>query len=113
MALGDRIRRLEDAAGLSRRVEGEADARRAKIMARMYHALANGRRALSGLDPLPTPPELEDMREDILHTLRMVIPHYRQHGGWRHGEGMQFLDEWQDRLLAELGDLERGEHTHG
>jgi hypothetical protein len=111
VALGDRIRRLEDAQGVGR-VESEGDTRRRRVMDRMYHTLENGRRELEGRDPLPDLPEapLEDTKTDIMNTLSRTIPHYRQHGGWRRGEGKEFLDRWQDRLLAQLANLESGEN---
>jgi hypothetical protein len=108
MALGDRIRRLEDAQGL-RRVESEGDARR-RIYDRLYHALENGRRELEGLDPMPMPEELEETREEILDALGTTIPHYRRYPGYQGGDGAEFLAAWEDRLLEQLADLERGEN---
>jgi hypothetical protein len=104
--LEDRIRRLEASAGLARQ-ESEGDAHRRRVMDRMYHVLANARRELSGLDPLPTPPELEDTREDILRTLRTTIPHYRRH--WRHGQGAKLLRLWEDTALEKLSELDKGD----
>jgi hypothetical protein len=109
VALEDRIRRLEDARGVGR-VEGEADARHRRIFDRLYHALENGRREVSGRDPLPVPQELEETREEILDTLSRTIPHYRRSPGYQGGGGAEFLDRWQDRLLAQLANLERGEN---
>jgi len=79
-------------------------------MDRMYHVLANARRELSGRDPLPTPEELRETREEILDTLSRTIPFYRGRGSWGHGEGKQFLDRWEDDLLEKLNELERGEN---
>jgi hypothetical protein len=111
VALGDRIRRLEDAQGVGpASLESEGDTRRRRVMDRMYHSLENGRRELSGRAPLPTPEELRETSEEILDTLATTIPYYRQRGGWRYGEGKEFMDRWQDRLLAQLANLERGEN---
>lgn len=108
MALEDRIRRLEAAAGQARQ-ESEDDARRRRIYDRLYFETENGRRELDGLDPLPTPAHLEDTREDILHTLRHVIPRYRQSLGYQHGAGKEFLAQWQDELLEKLAALPKGD----
>jgi hypothetical protein len=89
----------------------EADARHRRIFDRLYHALENGRRSLAGLDPLPMPEELEETREEILDTLGTTIPFYRQHGGWRYGEGKEFMDRWQDRLLEQLTKLDKGDEA--
>jgi hypothetical protein len=108
VALEDRVRKLEARAGLARQ-ESEADARRRRIFDRLYHVMENARRDLDGREPLPTPPELEDTREDILDTLRTVIPHYRASGGWKYGEGREFLDRWQDEQLEKLAELDKGD----
>jgi hypothetical protein len=81
-------------------------------MDRFYFEMNNARRELDGLDPLHIPEDLEETREEILETLSSTIPYYRQHGGWRYGDGAEFLAAWEDRLLEKLADLERGEHTH-
>jgi hypothetical protein len=78
-------------------------------MDRMYHAVANARREIAGLDPLACPPELRETREDVLRTLRETIPHYRQHGGWRYGEGAEFLQAWENRELEKLSELQKGD----
>jgi len=105
--LEDRIKRLEAFAGLARQ-ESEGDARRRRVMDRFYFEMNNARRELSGLSPEPLPPELEDTRESVLHTLSVAIPHYRQHGGWRYGGGKQLLDAWEDQLLEQLSELQKG-----
>jgi hypothetical protein len=108
VGIEDRIKRLEASAGQARQ-ESEDDARRRRVFDRLYFEVENGRRALQGLDPLPTPPGLEDTRDDILHTLRTTIPHYRADRGWKHGEGREFLDRWQDELLEKLNELDKGD----
>jgi hypothetical protein len=106
-SLEDRVRKLEAAHGAGREAD-EAERRRRRTMDRLYHALENARRELDGLDPLPTPLQLEGTKDDILHTLRHVIPHYRARGGYSHGHGAEFLCEWEDCTLEKLAELQKG-----
>jgi hypothetical protein len=108
VSLKGRLDRLEAAVGLSRR-EDAADARRHRVMDRLYFEQNNARRELDGRALLPTPPELEDTREDILDTLSVTLPFYRERGDWTHGEGKELLDAWQDRCLEKLAELEKGD----
>jgi hypothetical protein len=59
------------------------------------------------------PEELEETREEILHTLSSTIPYYRQHGGWgsEAGEGAEFLAAWEDALLEKLTKLDKGDEA--
>ena len=110
MGLEDRIRKLEAAAGQARQgSENEETARRRRVMSRLYFERNNARRQLDGLDPLPTPPELRETKDEVVHALKVTLPHYRQSGGWQRGEGKEFLDAWQDRLREKLANLERSE----
>jgi hypothetical protein len=106
-SLEDRVRKLEAAHGAGREAD-EAERRRRRTMDRVYHAIESGRRELAALDPLPTPPELAETKDDILHTLRHVIPHYRARGGYSHGDGAEFLREWEDCTLEKLAELQEG-----
>ena len=110
-SLEDRIAKLEAARGAQ---QEDAEARqRSRTMDRMLHAMANGRRELLGLPPEPLPRELRETKSDLLDTLQHTIPWYRSHGGWDSGEEKAFLDQWEDRLLERLADLERGAQSDG
>ena len=106
-SLEDRIRKLEAAHGAGREAD-EAERRRRRTMDKLLHALENARRELDGLDPLPTPPELAETKDDVLHTLGETIPHYRARGGYSHGDGAEFLREWEDCALEKLAELQKG-----
>ena len=77
-------------------------------MDKLYLALANGRRELQGLGPLPTPPELRDTKDDVIYTLRHVIPACRETRAYQRGEGKDFLDHWQNSELEKLNALDKG-----
>jgi hypothetical protein len=89
----------------------EADARHRRIFGRLYHVSENGRRELSGRDPLPLPDELRETREEILDTLGTTIPHYRRSPGYQSGEGAEFLAWWEDALLEKLTKLDKGDEA--
>jgi hypothetical protein len=109
-SLEDRIRRLEASAGLARQEDADAaEARRRRALDKWLHEYENGRRTLQGLEPLPLPPELEDARADVLHTLRHVIPYYRERGGYRDGDGAEFLRRWEDTALEKLSERDKGD----
>lgn len=105
MSLEDRIKRLEASAGQVRQ-ESEADARRRRIFDRLYHVMENGRRELRGLDPLPTPPDLRETKEDHYHTLRVLIPGLRDGPGWKSDEAQEILRCWEDEALDQLSELD-------
>jgi hypothetical protein len=52
---------------------------------------------------------LEDARADVLHTLRHVIPYYRERGGYRDGDGAEFLRRWEDTALEKLSERDKGD----
>jgi hypothetical protein len=105
--LGDRISRLEAAQG-ARQGKAGPEGRRRRIFDQLYRELENARRERHGLDllpPLEYPPEVE--RSDIERTLAETIPHYRQSPGYQRGWGKAFLDDWQDKALERLTELEK------
>jgi hypothetical protein len=109
VGLEDRIRKLEARAG--QRQESADDAHRRRLFDRLYFELNNGRRELAGLAPLPTPPELEDSREDVLHSLRVLIPGLRNGLGWKSAEARDILRGWEDHALEQLTKLDKANST--
>jgi hypothetical protein len=80
---------------------------------RSYHEQGNARRELMGLEPEPLPPGLEPTAADIVETLSTTIPHFRRFGSWGYGEGKEFLDAWENTLLEQLSELQRGAKSDG
>ncbi len=86
MSLHRRLEALE-AAGAGRKDAAEIPL----ALRRYFHALDNGRRQESGLEPLETIPYTSEELNDELKT----IDAYKAEPGWRTGEGKEFLDAWE------------------
>jgi hypothetical protein len=101
VSLHKRLERLE---GLARE-PGKAEPPQAKLsraMERYFHAHENARREIEGREPLPDLPYTDEDREDDRRCLAEVIPAYRTSPGYQHGQGKDFLDQWEQETRERL-----------
>jgi hypothetical protein len=97
LSLRDRLERLEVLAS------GKAEPpQTSRAMERYFHAHENARREIEGREPLPDLPYTDEDREDDRRCLAEVIPAYRTSPGYQHGEGKDFLDQWEQETRERL-----------
>ena len=110
MSLGKRLEWLEVLAG------GKANPSQiTRTMELFFHALENARRELEGLEPLPPLRYTAEDLADDEWVMREVIPRYRSHVGYQSGQGLEFMDGWEQSVRADIekfGESE-GETTEG
>jgi hypothetical protein len=97
LSLRDRLERLEVLAS------GKAESpQTSRTMERLLHLHENARREIEGREPLPDLPYTDEDREDDRRCLAEVIPAYRTSPGYQHGQGKDFLDQWEQETRERL-----------
>jgi hypothetical protein len=98
VSLRDRLEKLEGRAT----VQASPTPQRSRAMERFLHLHEQARREIHGLEPLPDLPYTDEDREDDRRCLAEVIPAYRTSPGYQHGQGKDFLDQWEQETRERL-----------